>query len=190
LPPVSLLLFAVGLLWLALWRRRWRLLGIVPMAIALPLAFMSPRPVLLVDESASAVAIRAEDGRLTILGGRGAAFEIENWLRADGDVRTTSSPDLGRGTACDALGCIGNGAHVGAVALVNRAEAFAEDCRLADVVVSRWTAPPGCSLHALVIDREQLDRFGAHAIYVRDGALEISTAYPEVRRPFMPPLRE
>jgi competence protein ComEC len=190
LPPVSLLLFAAGLLWLALWRQRWRLLGIVPMAIALSLAFMSPRPVLLVDESASAVAIRAEDGRLAILGGRGAAFEVENWLRADGDVRTTSSPDLGVGTACDALGCVGTGAGVGVVALVNRAEAFAEDCRAADVVVSRWTAPQGCSLHAHVIDRERLDRFGAHAIYVRDGTLEVSTAYPEVRRPFMPPVRE
>lgn len=190
LPAASLVLAIAGLLWLALWRERWRLWGVVPIALAIPLAIAAPRPALLVDEDASAVAIRGDDGRLSILGGRGASFEVENWLRADADDRAPDAPDIHAGTACDPLGCIGQAAGIGMVAFVTRREAFVEDCRLAEVVVSRLPAPPDCALHALVIDREQLDRRGAHALYANDTAIRITTAYPEIRRPFMPPVRE
>jgi competence protein ComEC len=132
------------------------------------------------------VAVRSEDGRYAILGGKGANFEVENWLRADADTRAPGAPDLKDGTACDALGCIGRAAGIGLVALVERREAFVEDCRAADIVVSRLAAPPGCERHALVIDRAKLDRSGAHAIFVDGSGLRIEAALPEHRRPFMP----
>ena len=190
LPAVSLALVTAGLLWIALWRERWRLWGLLLVALAIPLAFAAPLPVLLVDENASAAAIRGSDGRLAILGGRGANFEVEAWLRADGDARSVDAPDLHAGTTCDPLGCIGTAAGLGTVAFVNRREAFSEDCRMAAVVVSRLPAPAGCDAHALVIDRDQLDRFGAHALYLVDGAVETATTYPAVRRPFMPPVAD
>ncbi|MCR4282251.1 MAG: competence protein ComEC, partial [Bauldia sp.] len=159
----------------------------VPVALALPIAMLAPRPDLIVDEDARAVAIRDIDGRLTILGGRGASFEIETWLRADADTRPANAADIQRGVACDALGCVGEAAGIGTVALVTRRDAFMEDCRVAAVVVSRLPAPPGCSLHALVIDRDKLDRYGAHAIYADGAGWRVETAYPDARRPFMPP---
>jgi competence protein ComEC len=142
--------------------------------------------VLIVDAEAKAVALRGDDGRLTILGGKGANFEVENWLRADADIRPPDAPDLRGGTACDALGCIGHGAEIGTVALVDRREAFNEDCRAAAIVVASLPAPPGCALHALVIDRAELDRGGAHSIFAEASGLRIETALPEQRRPFMP----
>jgi competence protein ComEC len=163
---------------------------VAPILLAVPLAMAMPRPDLLVDEDASAVAIRGDDGRLAILGARGADFEIETWLRADGDTRTPDADDLRAGTACDELGCIGTSASLGTVAFVLRREAFAEDCRLAAIVVTRLPAPPDCALHALVIDRETLDRFGAQALYASAEGIRIETAYPDIRRPFMPPVRE
>jgi competence protein ComEC len=185
-PAATLLLTVAGLLWLALWRERWRLAGIVPVLLAVPIVVLAPRPVLIVDAEAKAVALRGSDGRLTILGGKGANFEVENWLRADADIRPPDAPDLKEGTACDALGCIGRGTEIGTAALVERREAFNEDCRAAAIVISRLPAPPGCALHAFVIDRAEFDRGGAHAIFADASGLRIETALPEQRRPFMP----
>ena len=190
LPAGALLLMVAGFLWLTLWRERWRLLGLAPIVIALPIAFLVVRPDVLIDESATAAAVRGDDGRFSILGGKGADFEVENWLRADADTRTVDAADLARGVACDLLGCAGRLADGTVVALTNRRDAFVEDCRMAAIVVSRFDAPPGCASHALVIDRAALDRFGAHAVYVEESGLRVETAYPEVRRPFMPPVRD
>jgi competence protein ComEC len=68
-----------------------------------------------------------------------------------------------------------------------RKEAFAEDCVTSAVVVSRYQAPPGCAAHALVIDGEHLDAYGAHAVTLDGGGYRVTTAFPEIRRPFMPP---
>jgi competence protein ComEC len=76
------------------------------------------------------------------------------------------------------------------VALIYRREGFAEDCLRAAVVVSSYDAPPGCSSHALVIDRAMLDAHGSHAVFVENGAFRVTSAYPEIRRPFMPPARD
>jgi hypothetical protein len=76
------------------------------------------------------------------------------------------------------------------VAFVLRRDAFAEDCLAAAVVISRYDAPPGCDTHALVIDEAALGTFGAHAVYLEDGNFRVATAYPAIRRPFMPPARD
>jgi competence protein ComEC len=188
-PAAALALVVAGFLWLVLWRERWRLAGLAPMVLALPLALMAARPDILVDEGGSVAAVRGESGRLAILNGKGADFEVEYWLRADADARATDDPGLTEGVSCDPLGCVArlDGAEV---ALVIRADAFAEDCRRSAVIVSRFAAPAGCAAHALVIDRAALARFGAHALYREGDGFRVETAYPAVRRPFMPPRAE
>ncbi|HVY18477.1 MAG TPA: ComEC/Rec2 family competence protein [Bauldia sp.] len=190
MPALALLLMTGGFLWLTLWRRRWRLAGIVPILAALPIAAFAPRPDVIVADDAAAVAVRGADGRLSVLGGKGAAFDVETWLRADGDGRPADSPDIGNGVTCDPVGCLGHLADGRSVALATRREALAEDCLRADIVVSRYDAPPGCDTHALVIDRTASDTFGAHAVYLENGAYRVTTAYAKVRRPFMPPARD
>jgi competence protein ComEC len=190
MPSVALLVLTGGFLWLALWAERWRLLGVIPILAAVPIAVATPRPVVIVEETAKAAAVRGADGNLSILGGKGASFAVENWLRADGDTRSPNDKSLANGTACDAIGCVGRLADGGAVALVKRPEGFVEDCARSAVVISHYEAPVGCDAHALVIGRDQLDAFGAHAIFVDNGGYRVSRAYPEIRRPFMPPARD
>jgi competence protein ComEC len=199
-PVSTLLLVAGGFLWLALWRERWRLAGIVPIVVAVPLALATPLPDIIVAASGKTLAVRGSDGRLHVAGGKGAGFEVENWLRADADPREAKDASLGEGVACDPRGCIARLADGRIVALVLKADAFGEDCIAAAVVVSRLEAPPGCAAEATVIDRERLARHGAHALYLQSRAgganssgkpvFSITTAYPAVHRPWMPPLRE
>jgi competence protein ComEC len=190
-PPASVLLLTVaGFLWLALWQERWRLAGLVPILIALPIALTAARPDIIVDEDGSAVAVRASDGHLHMMAAKGATFEIGMWLRADADPRAPNAPTIREGVACDPIGCVTHVPNGALVALTLRREGFAEDCERAVVLVSALRAPPGCSEAGIVIDRDRLDRFGAHALFRRsDGTFRVETAYPPVRRPFMPPVR-
>ncbi len=197
MPLLSLALTAGGFLWLALWRERWRLAGLVPMALALPVALMASHPDVLIDDRGITVAARGADGRYAIVNGKGESFVVDNWLRADGDGREPGDATLTAAVACDALGCVTPLGGAGAkVAVAGSRAALAEDCRMAAVVVSRFPVPPGCRDRAFVIDRRDVARHGAHALTVvgRDGSgrpvFRVTHAYPDVRRPFMPPVRE
>jgi competence protein ComEC len=191
-PVAALLLVALGLIWLCLWRERWRLLGLPVMAAGVLVALAAPQPIALIEETASAVAIRGADGRFGLLGG-GASFEFETWLRADADPRTIAEAELDAASHCDPVGCaapIGDSGRYLALALTQAA--MAEDCRIAAIVVAAFDAPANCAA-ALVIDRAALARGHAHAIYVEEGpdgelAFRVVPARPEIRRPWMPPL--
>ena len=192
MPLTSLALTAAGFLWLALWRERWRLAGLVPMALAVPVALTAPHPDVLVDDRGITVAARGTDGRYAIVNGKGETFVVDNWLRADGDGREAGDPALKEAVACDPLGCVAPLGSDGArVAVATNGAALEEDCRMAAVVVSRLAAPPECGAH--VVDGDAVARHGAHALYLM-GTTEsgtpvfrVTTAYGELRRPFMPP---
>jgi competence protein ComEC len=128
------------------------------------------------------------------VGGKGASLEVENWLRADADARDPKDESVAAGIACDEKACTGMLGGGGQVLLVLDPDGFQPTCADAAVVVSRFRAPTGCGEHAVVIDRDGLARFGAHALW-RTGpgsqaakAFALATAYPAVHRPFMPPL--
>jgi competence protein ComEC len=191
-PPLFLLCIVTGFLWLALWRERWRLLGVIPMLAAIPIAILAPRPDILVNGEGTTAAIRGEAGRYSMITGKSNRFTIENWLRADADPRKAKAEDIAEGVLCDPIGCIGKyGEQEMKLSLVLQREAFWEDCRLAGIVVSSLSAPEGCEDSAIVIDRARLRRYGAHAFYRIDGAesavpqFRIETAYPEIARPWM-----
>ena len=88
------------------------------------------------------------------------------------------------GMRCDGLGCI---QRVGGqtVALVKDPRALAEDCALADVVVSIVPVRSQCPAAHTVIDRFDLWRSGTHAIWLDDhGARVESVAKTRGNRPW------
>jgi competence protein ComEC len=198
-PALAILVIVAGFLWLALWRERWRLAGVAPILAALPIAFLAPQPEILVDASGNSAAVRGSDGRFQIIG-KEDKFEVENWLRADGDPRAADAREpTGHVAGCDALGCIGKLADGSEVALIRMPDALDEDCRSAAVVITRFPPPPGCAARATIIDREMLARGGSEALYrltanPAGGAVEsamrptfrIESAYPAIHRPYMP----
>ncbi|WP_407051346.1 ComEC/Rec2 family competence protein [Methyloraptor flagellatus] len=99
--PVGVL----AVLWLSFWRTRLRLFGILPAFLSLGLALMGPRPDLIVAARAGTIAIRGPDGRLAVLADRRDAFEVANFLSADGDPRKPGHAGLADGWTCDKLGC-------------------------------------------------------------------------------------
>nr|WP_232372419.1 ComEC/Rec2 family competence protein [Acuticoccus mangrovi] len=154
IPAAAALLACGGILWLALSVAWWRLLGLALLAAGLALAPTTPRPDLYVSDDGATVAARGPDGRLALLG-RATGFAPTLWLGADGDARP---PDAIAGARCDRLGCTLPLA-AGHLAIARSPRALAQDCALAEVVVStdrvaRCAAP-------LVIDRRVLVASGA-----------------------------
>ncbi len=193
MPALSLLLITAGFLWLALWRERWRLAGLVPMALAVPVALTAPHADVLIDDRGITAAVRGPDGGYAIVNGKGENFVVDNWLRADGDGREPGEATLTEAVACDPLGCVAPLGQNGAkLAVAGSAAGLEEDCRMAAVVISRYPAPAGCDNRAFVVDGRAVARHGAHALFAngKDAAgravFRVTTAYPDVRRPFMP----
>lgn len=164
--PAMLPLAVFGILWLTLWTGRWRLLGLAPLAAALVVAPFARRPDIWIGPGAEPVAIRGADARIAILDARRNRFVTATWLAADADGREATDPALAGPWLCDALGCAArvsarDGGPDRVLAVVRDPRAFEEDCRLADVIVTRLEAPAGCSDVALVIDRRRLAVTGA-----------------------------
>ncbi|WEK48813.1 MAG: ComEC/Rec2 family competence protein [Candidatus Kaistia colombiensis] len=168
----ALLLFVAGFVWLALWRERWRLLGIAPMLAGIALALSPARPELLVSADGRQLAIRGADGTYRILARKQDRFVTDIWLRSDGDERDAKEASVAQAVGCDAAGCVGKLPGGTWVALALDRAAFEEDCRRATLVVTPLVAPERCARHAAVIDRGALERSGSLALWLRadDGA--------------------
>jgi competence protein ComEC len=180
-----LLLGTAGLVLLCLLRTPLRLSG-APVAVAAGLwAVMTPRPDLLVAPDGQAAALRGTDGRLAVLHAGRDAFAIKEWLAADGDGRDAKDAHLRDGVRCDPAGCIGRLQDGRLVSMALTAEAFAEDCARAAVVVSPREVPGPCA--ATLIDRMVWRTNGAIALY-RSGRRFVLTAArpPGYQRPWAP----
>jgi competence protein ComEC len=202
MPTWSLALITAGGLWLCLWRQRWRLLGLVPMAAGVAAMLTAQVPDVYIDGAGKLLAVRGEHGGLIVsskIAGRSAR---ESWLRRAGEESAAGLwPKPGSsgddGLRCDSLGCVYRGGAGSArgrsgdaadpamdqegirrepvVAIARRGEALADDCRQAHVVVSLVPVRGRCPSPATVVDRFDLLRNGAHAIWLRPDGIRVAS---------------
>jgi competence protein ComEC len=194
MPAAGLALIVLGGLWLCLWRGRWRLYGLVLVVIGLASPAITRPPDILVAGDGKLLAVRAADGSLAFSSGRAGRLAGEMWLRRAGQSerrlwpRRDASAD--GALSCDNLGCLYR-AGERRVALVLDPRALAEDCRAADLVISVEPVGRGCRRAVPAIDRFDLWREGAHAVWLaadREPRIE-SVADWRGTRPWVPPRR-
>ncbi len=174
MPSAALVLAAAGGLWLCLWRRRWRWLGLLAFAAGLASAGLTRTPDVLVDGKAKLFAVRTADGGLAISSRRTARYTGDIWLRRNGQAGARPWSGDGPGLRCDAIACIYRSAGR-VVALVRDGRALAEDCRVADVVVSAVPMRRYCASARVAIDRVDLACAGTHALYLEESGVRIET---------------
>ncbi len=184
---LSLLMIVAGMLWLCLWRLRWRLLGLPAIAIGLlSIPFLVDPPDILVAPDGKAVAVRDPGGILRVSGARAGSYVVKQFFDEEGKAPKDGAI-LKAGISCDPLACL-LGARKGVeVSHVLDPAAFAEDCERVNVIVTPLRAPADCRA-PLVIDAEKLSRSGAEAVRidVKDGALafRVTTDRSETPRPW------
>jgi competence protein ComEC len=179
MPSWALGAIVLGGLWLCLWGRRWRALGMVPVVAGLGGAFLVETPDILIGESGKIVAVRQADGQLAFAA-RPRGFVAETWLRRSGVALPADSGKalpvpLWPAERCDGLGCVveTNG-HI--VAIAHRAAALTDDCGIATILVSRvpvWDAR--CKGPKLIVDRFDLWRNGAHALWLKPEGIRMES---------------
>ena len=173
MPVAGVVMAAAGGLWLCLWRQPWRWPGAVVFAAALATTMLYDAPDVLVDGKAKLFAVRAPDGELALSSRKAARYTGDIWLRRDGQTDSADWPDDATWLRCDGAGCIyRRDGHV--VALVRDGRALADDCRMADIVISAVPVRRDCSSATVVVDRFDVWRHGAHAIYFEEnGAIRV-----------------
>ncbi len=155
MPLQALLAISAGGLWLAIWRGRRRWLGLGGLVAGALLAILAPRPQMLVSPDGQTVAIRGADGLLHFPGAPKDRFAAREWLRRDGDARTLKQATGMARVRCDGVGCVARTGG-GVIALSERAEALADDCARARILVTALAA--ACKGPALVIDGAAADK--------------------------------
>lgn len=199
MPVWGLAGIAIGGLWLCLWRRAWRWLGLAGLMLGSVSPWLVPVPDLVVGNDGRLIAARAADGVHYYLSGSvpPRSFAGEVWWQRLGGPPLYPWPALRRtdtegrsgvdgSVRCDPDGCAWR--HDGfLIALPKRPQAITEDCRHADAVIAQQLAIRyRCPAARVVIDRFDLRRAGAHALFLdrRTGLRVMTVAQDRGRRPW------
>jgi competence protein ComEC len=183
-PTMSRLAFALivgGGLWLALWRTRWRMAGLAPIAVGIAFTVMARPADLFVTGDGRHVALRTATGQVALLRDRtgdyvrNALSELEG-REGDDAIAFDDLPDA----ACGPDTCLATLARGGRSwrLLATRSpyrvdrDAFAPACAAADIVVSDRRLPDWCRPHWLKADPTLLRRTGGLAIRLDPPAIE------------------
>ena len=181
MPDLALGLFVAGGLWLCLWRRPWRLLGLPLCLVAIATLAFAPPPDLLITGNGKLQAILHDDGRLWLSSARVERYAADIWRRRAGLAQTEigpwpkDDPGLSGALRCDGLGCLYRRDGT-IVALVRDGRAMSEDCAVARVLISLEPLRGlPCAGPEVVIDRFDLWRDGAHALWLRPDRVRVES---------------
>ncbi|HTZ80955.1 MAG TPA: ComEC/Rec2 family competence protein [Stellaceae bacterium] len=189
MPVWGLMVLSLGGVWLCLWRGRWRLLGLAPIAAGY-LTLLLPRPPdVLVDSESRVMAVRAANGAYLASTAARAGLAEETWTRRAAVAAGPAWPKSGSsddGTlSCDAEACLYR-ARGRVVAFDRAPAALAEDCGKVDLIVTPVPARGGCR-ETPVIDRFDTWRNGSYAIWLGPERIAIESVRDwRGQRPWVP----
>jgi len=183
MPQISgwaITLFALGGLWLGLWRGRVRLAGLLPVAAASVMVAATPMPDILVagDGQQVGITVAGPDGepRLLSLRESRSAYSKDNLMELAGVAAEPVPLAQWEGARCSSAFCTLTLARGGRdwVLLLGRGRdrvdwrTLVAACREADIVVSERYLPRACHPRWLKADRRYLERSGGLAIDLAD----------------------
>ena len=188
MPQMSDLTFALfvgGLLWLALWRGRARLLGLAPAALATLMLLATPIPDLLVSGDGRHVGITGEGERLLVLRTSRSDFTRDNLTELAGVTADPVPLSEWPGARCSADFCsivMHRGGRDWNV-LMSRSKAYVPigelnaACAAADIVIADRGMPRSCEPRWLKADRYMLRETGGLAIDLDGQQVETVAAH-------------
>lgn len=183
MPFMAFLLMVGGGLWLALWRTRMRRLGLVPLAIGMAWALLTPPPDLLITGDGKHLAVRTPDGALHLLRPRAKDYVREQFAEGSGVQATALDLDTLAGARCTRDVCMavlrrgGRNWHLLATRSPYQLDLkqFQAVCSWADIAVSDRRLPRTCMPRWLKLDAPRLRETGGIAInLVRTGVRTVN----------------
>jgi competence protein ComEC len=191
LPTAAFAAMLAGGTWLALWRTRWRRLGLVPVAAGAVAALLTPTPDLLVTGDGRHLAVRTGGEDLALLRGRAGDYVRDLMTQSAGLEGEAGELESLRVAECSADFCAAR--LRGWRLLASRSdrrvpiEALRKACAEADIVVSDRRLPSPCRPRWLKADRDFLARTGGLSITLgpvpRISTVASGDRHPWIRRP-------
>jgi competence protein ComEC len=174
MPVWALASMVFGGLWVCLWTRTVRLLGLVPFAIGAAGAAATPVPDLLITGDGRHLAVIEADGTPLILRNRTGEFMREVFAGSAGFDGQPQLLEDAPYASCSRDACLADVAGEGRSwrILTTRSSVGLEhpdllaSCARADIVISDRWLPSGCEPRWLKLDRDSLDGTGGIAIYL------------------------
>lgn len=177
MPAWGIAIAAAGGLWLAIWRRRWRWWGILPLVFGLLSAGFERPPDILVSGDAKLVAVRAADGSYLPSKAKGEHATSDSWTKRAATAMGPAWPDTGSSAdgllVCDTGACRYS-AHGAVVTLLRDPDTFDRAQCQADLVVApvpAWKICPG----ARIVDRIDDYRDGGYAVWLDAGSVRLES---------------
>ncbi|WP_443024845.1 ComEC/Rec2 family competence protein [Sphingomonas sp. Leaf37] len=193
MPAAAFGCMVAGGLWLALWRTRWRRLGLIPCAIGAIWAGMASPPDLLVTNDGRHMAVRVRGG-LALLRDRAGDY-TRNMLAENGGVDgepllLADQPDAGCTRDLCLVEIVTKGRRWRVLATRSTYPVAWPElvvaCRRADIVVSERRLPRGCRPRWLKLDAPTLRRTGGVAVVFEDD-VAATVRQPADRHPWLNP---
>ena len=194
MPAGAFALLVGGGLWVALWRTRWRWLGLVPALAGALWTLAPPPPDLLVTGDGRHLAVRTPDGGMALLRDRSGDY-TQSLLAENGGVDDMLALLADQVFArCSRDLCIAaidaGGRHWRIVATRSAypvpRDALVKVCAEADIVVSERRLPTACAPRWLRLDRPFLERNGGVAVTFATGGVT-TVASGQGRHPWVTP---
>jgi competence protein ComEC len=193
MPPWGLLVTAIGIAWLGLWRSPMRLLGVPLIALGLASPMLVRPPDLMISADARLIAVRA-NGEVFLQQASGASkFTREAWLQYWAAGTPHAMPAEGSASdgaiSCQKDACTLRPRPLAKTALLVRGALHPEGCGEASVIVSAEPARGLCPKPwPALVDRFTVWRYGAVAVWLNGRHAYVLTdrAYRGFR-PWVPP---
>ncbi len=167
LPRYMIVLFAVSLIWLTIFKTRVRVFGFVPLMI-LPFIIRAPIiPDVIISENGRAAAIRTQNETLGLLYPKGSKFVQTIWLKAWSGGKSEKL-NLSK-DQCNRERCIVVLPSSKVLHIVYNPEHLQSSCKRADILIAPRLWWVNCRTRSpeLVLKRHDFERFGTHALYVK-----------------------
>ncbi len=168
----GIILCAFGLMFLCVVQGRLRFAGIGALALGFATIALHVPVDMLVSSDAHQVMLRLDNGHYTGLKGTGRSFNMQNWLRSEGE--DTLVPLKDTGIDCDAGYCITKQrSHT--VVMVKKPDddsiVRAACAQKSDIVVAwHYLSAQDCPGASIRIGRAELENYGPHGVwYGKDG---------------------
>ncbi len=176
----TIALFVIGGLWLALWRGRTRLLGLVPAAFGTILLIGTPAPDVLISGDGRHVGIAGEGDRLLMLRDTRSEFARDNLLELAGLEGEPVPLSRWAGARCSRDFCtlaVDRGERRWTLLMARGRDmveerALAAACDRVDIVVADRFLPRSCRPRWLKADRRLLSRTGGLALHLDEPRME------------------
>jgi competence protein ComEC len=162
LAAVFVCLSASHLRWLAL------------LCVALAAGFVTPqKPFLLFDERGANAAFLSGNGYVPAIA-KGASFSAGRWLQQAGDNASVVDAAKREGWSCNAGVCDAKEGGL-AISFLQRAAEQNVTCPVADVLLAEFPLRRRCKGKRVTIDRFDVWRSGAHAVYIDGNSILVTT---------------